>query len=146
MPSCKRTYVCLKAHIYLFTGKVQKVPDISEASNLCPSAHFELVNYDNFSWVLWFRNKIIVPWEILHFIKTENQPGWHCLKYDEPTLLAWLKLYMSMSMTIGGLWHIGDHSQSISLEKLDTYIKHVTCVCEFLKLIYTCGTRPGRHW
>ena len=60
-----------------------------------------------------------------------TRPGWRCGRR-----WAWL----------GGLWHTWDHSQSISLKKLD--IKHVSCV--FLKYdVPTCGTRPGwccRRW
>ena len=55
-------------------------------------------------------------------------------KYDVPTCGTWLCWRCRRRWAwLGGLWHIWDHSQSISLEKLD--IKHVSYV--FLKIWHT---------
>ena len=50
--------------------------------------------------------------------KWRTRPGWRCWRR-----WAWL----------GGLWHIWDHSQSISLEKLG--VNHMSC--KFLRIWHT---------
>ena len=66
---------------------------------------FALVQHDNFSWGILLRNSsgIVVPWEILHVIKTENQ------------LAAWLMLSTSMSMTLWCLFDISETSKLVSI-------------------------------
>ena len=74
---------------------------------------FALVQYDNFSWGILLRNNtaIVVPWEILHVIKTDKQ------------LSAWLMLSTSMSMTWRPLTYLRPFPIDASWK-----IGHKTCV------------------
>jgi len=62
---------------------------------------------------------VVLPLVVFVDVPTwRTRPGWRCWRR-----WAWL----------GGLWHIWDHSQSISLEKLG--VKHVSCM--FLRIWHT---------